>query len=145
MLEQVEEGVLGCGLIERRRVPGVDDDDPEADRQHRMHQRSEVAQARGAEDRPEHRAGEPDREQQGRLVGEHRVLDHVAEDEVVPELVQRPHRGHQQQEEAAAEAQLAKRRWRVPVPGEVGDPAKVRDGERQGEQQFDQRAHGHES
>ena len=83
MLEEMEQRVLGRCLVERRGVPGVDHHDPQEDRDDWVHERSQVAKAGRAQDRPEDRAGEPQGQQERRLVGEDRVLDHVAEDEVV--------------------------------------------------------------
>ena len=106
-----------------------------------MQQRSQVTKAGGGEDGPEHRAGESERQQQRRLVGEDRVLDHVAEDELVSELVHRADGRREQQDEPATEAELAKRRWRAVVLAQVGDAAEVRDGERRREQQCDHGGH----
>ena len=129
--------------IERRGVPRVDHHDPQEDRDDWVHERSQVAKAGRAQDRPEDGAGEPEGEQERCLVREDRVLDHVAEDEVVAQLVHGPDRRDRQQEKPAGEAQLARRGGRVPIAGQVRRTPVVGDAERQRQQEWEHGGHLH--
>jgi hypothetical protein len=77
VLQRVDDVVADGRVVEHRDVPAVVDDDPHRHRDERVGEHPQPADARQGEDRAQHRAGQPDRDQERRDVPDQHVLDHV--------------------------------------------------------------------
>ena len=102
-------------LVEAGRVPDVEVDGPQRQRDQWVGEELQPVDGPDAQDRREDRPGEPEDEQQRGDVAEQQVLAHVGDEQLLGEIVERADEGHEHDHEAAVEADLPPPRRRPPL------------------------------
>jgi hypothetical protein len=107
VLERVD-GVVGHrALVERGQVPDVEVRGPERQGDDRVPEHAHERD--GAQQRREHRTGQPEDDQQRAEVGDQQVLEHVRPEQLLAHHRERRRQSHRHQREPAVEAPLAPR------------------------------------
>ena len=104
MLPRVDQLVAIGGPVEHRQVPEVEVECPQAERGHRVGQRTQPVDHLDLEHRLQQRPREPQHHQQGGDVADQEVLRHVGGEDLVADLVHRRAERHEQHQQAAREA-----------------------------------------
>jgi hypothetical protein len=119
--------VEGGRLVQRRDVPDVEDPRPEDERDHRVGQGADPAQPADREHRLQDRAGQPQDEQQRGDVDDQQVLDHVAGDQLLGELLEGRGDRDEQHDDPGREAGQTPGRHRSALRSQVRGADRVGD------------------
>ena len=107
MLQRVDGVVAQRGLVEHRQVPDVEVERPGHDRHDGMGEHAQAPGDRIAQHRGQQRAGQAQHDQQRGDVADQQVLDHVGDEQLVGERVDRRAQGEGEHDQPGARSRPA--------------------------------------
>ena len=127
MLEHVDPVVAQRRLVERGRVPGVEVERPQHQRDDGVREDAQAVDHGVAQQRREHRPGEAEHEQEPRDVTDQQMLGHVGQEQLVGEVADGRGERDGEDEQPGDERPAPPRLDRTPLRGERATTPVVRD------------------